>query len=190
MSDHSAQFSAVFLHGSPNRDPSCYSFTISVPCDCPCEFGRSANKRLLSRIETLEKEKQVLELKYIAVLEEPNKLSLEVASLSSKVDSLNSVIEHQQSELASLSEQLRKITAELELLKKDHLDRDSRLLLGELARAVEKELIRAVLGSDSKITSLTLMFKEAKQDTELNKRWAKLKQEIGWNNIIMISWGK
>lgn len=131
-----------------------------------------------------------------ALVQEKERLLREKEELQRRCDTLLAKNQEYAEKLAATGQELRnleeanaRLRANVQQLKDKiarlKADRET-LILVELGRQVERQLCRAVLGSTTAVTSLSMMFKELKQNSQAKTKWEELEQNLRWSNEL---WG-
>jgi len=144
---------------------------------------------LTEKIFVLEAEKKQLEQKYTTMLEENHKKHAEeIGRLQKEIVVLEGRIRELQNQYETLMKKSEKTEESLFLLRNqydtltvENENTREKLLLGELALQVEKFICRRVLGKETYIHNIGVMYEELKTNEEFNENWSRLKKEIQWN---------
>eukprot|EP01123_Difflugia_compressa_P003047 TRINITY_DN138_c0_g1_i1.p1 TRINITY_DN138_c0_g1~~TRINITY_DN138_c0_g1_i1.p1 ORF type:complete len:251 (+),score=21.78 TRINITY_DN138_c0_g1_i1:35-787(+) len=154
---------------------------------------------LREEIKRLRLEKDAIEQKYKVLLEysserekehanEIKQLRDQVANWQATVIQLEKQNREFKMDIIQLDKEnrefkieLEKLRNEMDLLCEKRKSEVDHLLVRELARHTEKLLCRHILGEDTKITSLPILFKELKDRQDAKTRWEEFKKKRNWN---------
>eukprot|EP01124_Arcella_intermedia_P008656 TRINITY_DN15512_c0_g1_i1.p1 TRINITY_DN15512_c0_g1~~TRINITY_DN15512_c0_g1_i1.p1 ORF type:complete len:235 (-),score=38.12 TRINITY_DN15512_c0_g1_i1:48-752(-) len=154
---------------------------------------------LREEIERLQKEKNVIEEKYKALLEDSSDREKEhaneikqlrhqvetwqatVKKLEKENHDMQAIMKKLETENHDMQAKLTQLESEMGLLMKIRKKEGDMLLVHELARHTEKLICRHILGEDTNITSLSIAFGELAELPEAKERWEQFKTSQKWD---------
>ncbi|EFA75941.1 hypothetical protein PPL_10516 [Heterostelium album PN500] len=129
---------------------------------------------ITTTITRFEKESEDWKDKYIKVIEDNKK----------HIDRLEEDIKKHISTIDDLSLKVENLQTQIDQLKATRKNFSDKLLLGELGRQIEKAICKHILGDNTRINTLYVMFSLLKSDKSFKTNWSNLMSNVGWNNNL------
>jgi len=139
-------------------------------------------KALTDGITQISSRISELQRRVLLADERNERLEKEIQQLRERIEKLQEVnrdLVQENKQVKSNDQLLLRLKNLEDKLEADHNSR----LLGELARQVEKALCLRIL-NDPRVYSLTIMFKQLKNNADAKAAWNKLMPQLKWDNYL------
>eukprot|EP01132_Coremiostelium_polycephalum_P007563 gene7563-9298_t len=136
---------------------------------------------ITSHITLLKKERDMWRDKFIKAIEEHKR---EVEDLKEKINSQNKNIETLEYEIIQLNLKINNLQSEIKELKERRINAHENHFLGEISRQTEKSICKHILGIETRVNTLSIMFNLLKEDDNAKNNWVEYKKEVKWDHYL------